>query len=143
MAKTDMFGAGDAAVAAAGRATELKKEIQRLVRSIAADEDYSLETIDRAREALLALRELKSRRSSARSPSMKLLGAVSCPEEFRCPLSKELMRDPVIVATGQVRMKHFTTSIYITKFSLPFIRLSKVASRSLLSVSILSIGGLG
>ncbi|XP_031373317.1 U-box domain-containing protein 9 [Punica granatum] len=97
MAKTDVFGAGDAA----SRAMELKKELQRLVRSIADDEDYSPETIDRAREALLALRELKGRRSSARSPSLKLLGAVSCPEEFRCPLSKELMRDPVIVATGQ------------------------------------------
>jgi hypothetical protein len=25
-----------------------------------------------------------------------------CPEEFKCPLSKELMRDPVVLATGQV-----------------------------------------
>ncbi|KAK4799816.1 hypothetical protein SAY86_025181 [Trapa natans] len=97
MAKTERFNAGDAA----GRVTELKRELQRLVMSIAEDEDYSPETIDRARDALLALRELRTRRSSARSSSLKLLGSVSCPEDFRCPLSKELMRDPVIVATGQ------------------------------------------
>ncbi|KAK4742872.1 hypothetical protein SAY87_000873 [Trapa incisa] len=102
MAKLDVLVAeGDTA---SSSAAELRKELQRLVRSIAEDEDYSPETIDRAREALLALREIKTRRpsSDARSPSLKLLGAAtSCPEEYRCPLSKELMRDPVILSTGQ------------------------------------------
>ena len=27
---------------------------------------------------------------------------VTIPEDFRCPISLELMRDPVIVSTGQV-----------------------------------------
>ncbi|KAK4765876.1 hypothetical protein SAY87_007518 [Trapa incisa] len=86
---------------ASGRATELKRELQRLVKSIAEDEDYSPETINGARDVLLALSDIRTRRSSARSPSLKLLGSVSCPEDFLCPLSKELMRDPVIIATGQ------------------------------------------
>ncbi|KAJ4825369.1 U-box domain-containing protein 9 [Turnera subulata] len=37
-----------------------------------------------------------------RSLSLKLREMVSCQEEFKCPLSNELMRDPVVLATGQV-----------------------------------------
>lgn len=96
MAKTGVFDADLAARAA--RATELKKELQRLVRVIADEEECSVEVIDHAREALLALRELRARRRSSFS-----LRTLACPEEYRCPISKELMRDPVIVATGQVR----------------------------------------
>ncbi|KAK3405888.1 U-box domain-containing protein 9 [Eucalyptus grandis] len=94
MAKTGVFDADLAARAA--RATELKKELQRLVRVIADEEECSVEVIDHAREALLALRELRARRRSSFS-----LRTLACPEEYRCPISKELMRDPVIVATGQ------------------------------------------
>ncbi|KAK4747170.1 hypothetical protein SAY87_026207 [Trapa incisa] len=83
--------------------SELKKELQRLVGTIAGDEDddYTLETIDRARDTLLALRDLRTRRSPCHSPSQKHLSSFPYPEEFRCPLSKEMMRDPVIVSTGQ------------------------------------------
>ncbi|KAG2672622.1 hypothetical protein I3760_13G050800 [Carya illinoinensis] len=87
------------------KATELKRELQRLVRAIVDDEDYSVETIDWAKEKLCALKELKLR--GKRSPSLKLLETLACPEEFRCPLSKELMRDPVIVATGQTYERAF------------------------------------
>lgn len=96
MAKTGVFDADPPARAA--RATELKKELQRLVRIIADDEECGAEAIDQARDALLALRELRARRRSSFS-----LRTLACPEEYRCPISKELMRDPVIVATGQVR----------------------------------------
>ncbi|KAF8006792.1 hypothetical protein BT93_K0952 [Corymbia citriodora subsp. variegata] len=94
MAKTGVFDADP--VARAARATELKKELQRLVRIIADEEECSVEVIDHAREALLALREVRARRRSSFS-----LRTLACPEEYRCPISKELMRDPVIVATGQ------------------------------------------
>ncbi|GFZ13344.1 plant U-box 9 [Actinidia rufa] len=93
MAKTGVFE-GDAA-----KATELKKELQRLVRAIVEDEDcdFSVEAVDRATQTLFALKELKKKRPV----SLKLTESSSCPEEFRCPISNVLMRDPVIVATGQ------------------------------------------
>lgn len=97
MAKTDVFDSDPAVVA---KATELKKELQRLVRAIVDDEDCSTQKIDQAKETLSALKELKLRK---RSLALKLNDILSCPEEFRCPISKELMRDPVIVSTGQVR----------------------------------------
>ncbi|XWS31219.1 hypothetical protein CRYUN_Cryun23aG0058600 [Craigia yunnanensis] len=92
------------------RAAELKKELQRLVRTIVDDEDYSIHIIDQAKDALCALRELKfNKRSTATTTtsSLKLHEAVSCPEEFKCPLSKELMRDPVILASGQTYDRPF------------------------------------
>ncbi|PON43089.1 Beta-catenin [Trema orientale] len=102
MAKTGVFDSDPTVMARA--TTELKKELQRLVRAIIDDEDYSTETVDQAKDTLLALRELKLRKGSL---SMKLQDTLSCPQEFRCPLSKELMRDPVIVASGQTYDRPF------------------------------------
>lgn len=99
MAKTDVNDFSDPTVMA--KVTELKKELQRLVKAIVDDDDCSIESIDEATEKLCALKELKQRRNQ-RSLSLKLLDSLTCPEEFRCPLSKELMRDPVMLATGQV-----------------------------------------
>ncbi|CAA0836039.1 U-box domain-containing protein 9 [Striga hermonthica] len=101
MAKSGVFE-GDPAAA---RAAELKKELQKLVRAIVDEEDVNLEAVDRAHQMLTAMRELKLKRAS----SVKLRGRQcdremdysAAPEEFVCPLSKELMRDPVIIATGQ------------------------------------------
>ncbi|KAI9085225.1 hypothetical protein K1719_032748 [Acacia pycnantha] len=104
------------------KAMELKKELQRLVKSIVEDEDhhYGTETIDTTMETLSLLKELKlSKRSSttttttpapsSSSLSLKLRHKTSlnCPEEFKCPLSKQLMRDPVIVASGQTYDRTF------------------------------------
>ncbi|OIW01307.1 hypothetical protein TanjilG_10468 [Lupinus angustifolius] len=83
-----------------------KKELKKLVRSIVDDADFSIETIDQAKEALCVIKDLKLRRnsscssSSSSSMSLKLHKNVTCPDEFKCPISKELMRDPVIVASG-------------------------------------------
>lgn len=96
MAKTGVFDSDPTVMA---KATELKKELQKLVRTIVDDDDYLTETIDQARNTLCALKELKMNK---RSLSLKLCQTLSCPDEFKCPLSKELMRDPVILATGQV-----------------------------------------
>ncbi|GLU08012.1 hypothetical protein SLE2022_249430 [Rubroshorea leprosula] len=101
MAKTGVFNSDPTAIA---KATELKKELQKLVKTIVDDDDYSIETIDRARETLSALKELRTKK---RSLSLKLQEAVPCPEEFRCPLSQELMRDPVILASGQTFDRSF------------------------------------
>lgn len=96
MAKTGVFKSDPMVMT---KAMELKKELQKLVRNIVDDEDYRTELIDQARETLFALKGLKVKR---RSSSLKLRETVLCPEEFKCPLSKELMRDPVVLATGQV-----------------------------------------
>ncbi|XP_031255663.1 U-box domain-containing protein 9 [Pistacia vera] len=95
MAKTGVFDSDPTVMA---KATELKKELQRLVRLLVDDEDYRTEMIDQAKETLSALKELKMKK---RSLSLKLRETLLCPEEFKCPLSKELMRDPVVLASGQ------------------------------------------
>ncbi|KAA8550565.1 hypothetical protein F0562_002249 [Nyssa sinensis] len=100
MAKTEVSESDPAVVA---KATELKKELQRLMKAIVEDEDLNLETVDRANLTLCELKDLKLKRPL----SLKLQESLAFPEEFRCPLSKELMRDPVIVATGQTYDRPF------------------------------------
>ncbi|KAL5057642.1 hypothetical protein RYX36_029246 [Vicia faba] len=80
---------------------EMKKELKKLVKSIVEDEDTSIEAIDKAKETLCVLKDLKLRKKSQSSMSFKINKNVTFPDEFKCPLSKELMRDPVIVASGQ------------------------------------------
>ena len=87
------------------KAIELKRELQRLVKSIVDDEDCSTETIDQAKETLCVLKELKLRKRSSLCLKLHNRNVSSCPDEFKCPLSKELMRDPVIVASGQVSVR--------------------------------------
>ncbi|KAG8387248.1 hypothetical protein BUALT_Bualt02G0001700 [Buddleja alternifolia] len=87
------------------KAMELKKELQKLVRAIVDEDDINLEAIDRAQQMLCSLKELKLKKSISLKLNSHRYGAV--PEEFKCPLSKELMRDPVIVATGQTYDRPF------------------------------------
>ncbi|GAV70767.1 U-box domain-containing protein/KAP domain-containing protein [Cephalotus follicularis] len=101
MAKSGVFDSDPTVIS---KATELKKELQRLVRTIVDDEDYRTETIDQAKDTLCALKELIMKK---RSISLRLRETVSCPDEFRCPLSKDLMRDPVVLATGQTYDRPF------------------------------------
>ncbi|CAK9137740.1 unnamed protein product [Ilex paraguariensis] len=78
--------------------TELKRELQRLVNAIVDDDDYSEETTDQAMMTLYSRKKLIWKRSL--SLSLKL-DSSNFPDEFKCPLSKALMKDPVILATGQ------------------------------------------
>lgn len=90
---------------------ELKKELQKVVKVIISEDDINVGAIDRAYQALCSLRDLKTKqqRSSFTDPNKR-----SVPDEFRCPLSKELMKDPVIVASGQVfGTFHFCLLVYI------------------------------
>ncbi|KAG9154380.1 hypothetical protein Leryth_000820 [Lithospermum erythrorhizon] len=98
MAKTGVFE-GDQGMLA--KVNELKKELYKAVKSI-GDDDINVEAIDIAQDMLSALKELKLQRSSS-SVSLNLQNekkSVVVPEEFKCPLSKELMKDPVIVSSG-------------------------------------------
>uniref|UniRef100_A0A1J3I5P5 RING-type E3 ubiquitin transferase n=1 Tax=Noccaea caerulescens TaxID=107243 RepID=A0A1J3I5P5_NOCCA len=103
MAKTGVFDSDPTAIA---KAKELKREMQKLLRNIEEEDDLSVQTIDRLQEALSALKHATMRKT-AKSSSLEMLETVSCPEEFRCPLSNELMRDPVVLASGQTYDKLF------------------------------------
>ncbi|XP_073040383.1 U-box domain-containing protein 9-like [Primulina eburnea] len=100
---------GDSNMAA--KAMELKRELQKMVKAIVDADDVDLETTDRALQMLRDLKELKLKKSM----SLKLRSGYNdqetvygtAPEEFRCPLSKEIMRDPVIVANGQTYDRPF------------------------------------
>lgn len=95
------------------RALDLKKELRLLVKAILDDEDFLnnsnsnsssssfIDTIEKAKQLLSALKEVKT--SSFRLDD----GSFSCPPHFRCPLSKQLMRDPVIISTGQTYDRPF------------------------------------
>ncbi|PIA35838.1 hypothetical protein AQUCO_03400024v1 [Aquilegia coerulea] len=94
MAKTGVLDS-DAVVMM--KVTELKKELERLVKAIVIDEeDFCKEEVfDRGIETMLALKDWKFKKS------------LKFPQHFRCPISNELMRDPVILATGQTYERQF------------------------------------
>ncbi|XP_071717007.1 U-box domain-containing protein 9-like [Rutidosis leptorrhynchoides] len=124
MAKSEVFE-GDQSIAVAKVMMELKKELQKLVKLIVedssslADENGFELIVDKANQTLLKLKDLKEGNSKQRSKrindnnsnrrnhnnnnneSSTTSFCGSCPPEFCCPLSKELMRDPVILSTGQ------------------------------------------
>ena len=43
-------------------------------------------------------------------------GSLVIPDDFRCPISLEIMKDPVIVATGQVRLLSNSSIVYCFSF---------------------------
>lgn len=109
MANSEAVEALTGFVSAAARAEELKKELRRLVREISESEDCGVGTYEDAARALAALRELRSGGSA--SPKEALASqrnaeegfeSAAVPKHFLCPISSELMRDPVILASGQV-----------------------------------------
>ncbi|KAL9379278.1 hypothetical protein Peur_027760 [Populus x canadensis] len=81
--------------------TELKKELEKLVKTILVEEDYRVEVTDEAMRILSVLKELKFEKSS------KVVDNTVIPEEFICPISKKIMNDPVVLATGQTYDRPF------------------------------------
>ncbi|CAG7868857.1 unnamed protein product [Brassica rapa] len=103
MAKTEFFDSDPTITA---KAKELKREIKKLLRTIEEDDDLSVQTINQLQETLSDFKRATIKKM-AKSSSLEMLETVSCPEEFRCPLSNELMRDPVVLASGQTYDKLF------------------------------------
>ncbi|KAJ8558286.1 hypothetical protein K7X08_005052 [Anisodus acutangulus] len=93
---------GNPPTATAAKASELKRELQRLVKAILSEEDINVDAIDKTHQTLFALKDLKLNNKRPFS-----FNTLPFPDEFRCPLSKELMRDPVIVSTGQTYDRPF------------------------------------
>ncbi|XP_065853152.1 U-box domain-containing protein 9-like [Euphorbia lathyris] len=78
---------------------ELKKELHRLVTAILDEEDCSLEFLDEAVKILNAFMQFKLGDSFN---SLKLVEDVNVvPNDFKCPISGELMSDPVVISSGQ------------------------------------------
>lgn len=100
MAKSGVFEGDQGLVA---KATELKNELQKMVKAIVDEDDINVDAVDRTQQILGALRELKLKKPI----SLELDDTVAVPEEFKCPISKELMRDPVIISTGQTYDRPF------------------------------------
>ena len=89
------------AASAVNTAEELRNEIKRLVKAIVDDDDVKAETFEEASRTLLCLRDLKL---SNDIETRKKNGSesVTIPEHFLCPISSEIMKDPVVLASGQV-----------------------------------------
>ncbi|KAH6821734.1 hypothetical protein C2S53_020321 [Perilla frutescens var. hirtella] len=83
---------------------ELKKELQRVMEGVVVDDDdddWDLGFTDNVIQTLYALKELKLKQSDRGFIKLKNLEFQEPPQEFRCPISGNLMKDPVVAASGQ------------------------------------------
>ncbi|KAI4350136.1 hypothetical protein L6164_010646 [Bauhinia variegata] len=76
-------------------ALESKDKLRGLLNIIVEDDDFPVEVANEAIRTLSAIKDLKLKRSLSQNLDELV------PPEFRCPISRELMRDPVVLATGQ------------------------------------------
>ncbi|XP_010907243.2 U-box domain-containing protein 9-like [Elaeis guineensis] len=92
----DKSGAAESAAAPAEdkKVGELKSELWRLVRLIVDDDDGRVDTYDEAAKALTELKYLT-------------FGSPKVPQHFLCPISGMLMRDPVILVSGETYDRAF------------------------------------
>lgn len=75
--------------AAGGRGEELKKELQSVVKKIVDGDNYGIEITQKAIRILSGLADLSD---------------TVLAKKFRCPLSGEIMGDPVVLSSGVVRL---------------------------------------
>ncbi|OAY82352.1 U-box domain-containing protein 9 [Ananas comosus] len=110
-----MAKSGAAAVAAAVEDAELRRELRRLVRAIAEDNEVPVATYEEAARVLSALRELRfgaingdsNGKERRKEEGEREVESLEIPKRFLCPISSELMRDPVVVASGQTYDRPF------------------------------------
>lgn len=98
-------------VAKAEETAALRRRLRRLVAAVAAG-SADAEAFDETAEALAALRdaELGHRKDRAGGGAVGGRSAASetvVPEQFLCPISSEIMRDPVVLASGQTYDRRF------------------------------------
>lgn len=121
MAKTGAALSEAETAKASAEESSLKKELRRLVDAIIDDDDYTV--ADRALRTLSSLKDLKLKHRSLTVSPATVNGVTTAvvPDEFRCPISGELMMDPVVLATGQVSSP-FIISVFFffVFFFIPF-----------------------
>jgi len=94
-------------VASAEEAAAMRRRLRRLVAAVAAG-SADAEAFDEAAEALAKLRDAElgprkdNRAGDADGGRNKRRTEAAVPEHFLCPISSEIMRDPVVLASGQV-----------------------------------------
>lgn len=96
------------------RVAELKKELRKLVNFITDDDECRIGLFDQISNTLTALKDIQFNKRSgsgndsilSASPSQRL-NSIAVPEHFLCPISSQLMKDPVIVATGETYDRAF------------------------------------
>ncbi|OEL16155.1 U-box domain-containing protein 9 [Dichanthelium oligosanthes] len=99
-------------VASAEEAAALRRRLRRLVAAVAAG-SADAEAFDEAADALAKLRDAelaprKDRVAGAGGGANKGgTEAAAVPEQFLCPISSEIMRDPVVLASGQTYDRRF------------------------------------
>lgn len=104
--------ADSTADATAENADTLKQKLTKLLTEILDDgggsKDRSetgdgsfdvLKSIDEAIRVLTCMRKVESKKPESDIPSSS---SVVVPKEFKCPLSNEIMIEPVIISSGQV-----------------------------------------
>lgn len=92
--------------------SELKRELKRLVDLITDEDDCRTEVLDEISCILAALKNRKLRFQNNKSENnsksfSEKLEAIGVPDCFLCPISTKLIRDPVVVATGQTYDRKF------------------------------------
>lgn len=92
--------------------SELKGELKRLAHLITDEDDCSTEAFDEISRILAALKNRKvicRNNKSENNPKSfsEKLDDIGVPDCFLCPISSKLIRDPVIVATGQTYDRTF------------------------------------
>ncbi|XP_031285556.1 uncharacterized protein LOC116144230 isoform X2 [Pistacia vera] len=76
---------------------ELKMELQRLFKTILDEDDYGMQVTDEVLRVLSCLKEFQLKKSHSISAD-----CLDVPEVFRCPISGEIVADPVVLANGQL-----------------------------------------
>lgn len=93
------------------RAAELKKELRKLVNFITDEDECRIGLFDQISNTLTALKDInfKKRTGSGNEAIVSASGLnnIAVPEHFLCPISSQLMKDPVILATGETYDRAF------------------------------------
>lgn len=109
----------------------IKKDLEKLLNKITHQEDWEIVFADEAIDRLDALKLSRIASTAAGGSSRSRSPVV--PEFFRCPISGELMKDPVILKTGQVRREKVYLGFGIEIFCLLFCLLA-IGSSNLFGV---------
>jgi len=92
--------------------SELKRELKRLVHLIADEDDCRTELFDEISRIVATLKNRKlichnNKAENDTRPFSEKLDAIGVPDCFLCPISSKLIRDPVVLATGQTYDRTF------------------------------------
>ncbi|KAA0061413.1 U-box domain-containing protein 9-like [Cucumis melo var. makuwa] len=86
----------------------LKKDLKQVLYRIIQEEDFDSSAADDAIQILTSLKfSLMPAPSSQESPGCSGSKTLIIPDKFRCPISGDLMKDPVLLITGQTYDRFF------------------------------------